>query len=238
MSLKAILFDLDGTLLPMEQEHFVNAYFGGLGARLAPHGYDPQALVKAIWQGTAAMVKNDGKKTNEEVFWEAFVAIFGERVRADIPLFDAFYREDFAGCVQRSCGFDSRARAVVDLVKQKGWQAVLATNPLFPSIATELRMRHAGLCPSDFALYTTYENARYCKPNLHYYRDILAQLSLSPEECLMVGNDVGEDMVVEEMGMRVFLLTDCLINKGNADISRYPQGDFDALLAFLEEQTK
>ena len=49
----------------------------------------------------------------------------------------------------------------------------------------------------------------------------------------MVGNDVGEDMVAENLGMQVFLLTDCLINKKSADLSRYPHGGFPELLALL-----
>jgi FMN phosphatase YigB (HAD superfamily) len=115
-----------------------------------------------------------------------------------------------------------------------GLRLVLATNPLFPALATHSRVRWAGLETGDFELITTYENARRCKPNPQYYLDILDQLGLSPEECLMVGNDVGEDMVAQKLGMQVFLLTDCLINKHGADISSYPQGSFDALLTFLQ----
>lgn len=83
-------------------------------------------------------------------------------------------------------------------------------------------------------LYTTYENSRYCKPNLNYYRDILRQLGAPAEECLMVGNDVAEDMVAQQLGMQVFLLTDCLLNTHGADISQYPNGSFDDLRRFLD----
>ena len=110
---------------------------------------------------------------------------------------------------------------------------MLATNPLFPAIATESRIRWAGLNKDDFELYTTYENSCFCKPNLDYYREILSRLGLQPEECLMVGNDVGDDMVARELGMQVFLLTDCLINKTNADLSQYPHGGFDELMAYI-----
>ena len=51
----------------------------------------------------------------------------------------------------------------------------------------------------------------------------------------MVGNDVSEDMIAAQLGMQVFLLTDCMINKDNIDISQYPHGSFDALMAFLQE---
>ena len=86
----------------------------------------------------------------------------------------------------------------------------------------------------DFEWITTYENSKYCKPNLRYYQEVLERLGVAPEDCLMVGNDVGDDMVAEELGMQVFLLTDCLINKTDKDLSRYPNGGFDELLRFLE----
>ena len=122
---------------------------------------------------------------------------------------------------------------MIRAVKDSGRTAVLATNPLFPAIATYSRVKWAGLDPEEFALITTYENSCHSKPNPDYYREILEKLNLQPEECLMVGNDASEDTVPEELGMQVFLLTDCLINKQNRDISRYPQGGFPELLEYI-----
>ena len=234
MSIKAVLFDLDGTLLPMDQELFTKAYFKGLATHLAPHGYEPQSLIDAIWKGTAAMIKNDGTQTNEIAFWNAFAGVFGEQVRTDEPKFDEFYRTGF-NAVRDVCGFAPKAADIVRILREKGIKVVLATNPIFPSIATENRIRWAGLEPSDFELYTTYENISYCKPNLSYYEEILKRIGAEASECIMVGNDVGDDMVAEKLGMKVFLLTDNLINKGAEDISGYPQGDFDALSNFLDK---
>ncbi len=234
MSIKTVLFDLDGTLLPMDQDLFVKSYLGRIGRAMAQHGYDAKKLVETIWTGTAAMVKNDGSKANEAVFWDVFANVFGEEARKDLPLFDAFYRNGFPA-VRESCGFTPRAKEVLARVKELGLQAVLATNPIFPAVATHQRIQWAGLDPSDFLHITTYENAGFCKPNPAYYREILHKLNLVPEECLMVGNEVTEDMVAETLGLQVFLLTPCLINKQNADLSRWPHGDFDDLLAFLEQ---
>jgi FMN phosphatase YigB (HAD superfamily) len=233
MKPKMILFDLDGTLLPMDQDVFVKTYFGAIAKKLAPHGYEPQKLVQSIWVGTKAMIKNDGSKKNEQAFWDTFAGIYGEQVRDEIVYFDEFYEQNFDG-VQVSCGFNAEAAKTVRQLKEAGYRLALATNPIFPSIATEKRMRWAGLDRSDFELYTTYENSRYCKPNLKYYEDILTALDVKAEECLMVGNDVGEDMIAENLGMKVFLLTDCLINRENKDISVYPHGSFAELLAFVD----
>ena len=234
MNLKVVLFDLDGTLLPMDQEKFTKGYFKLLAAKLAPYGYGPEKLVDEVWKGTAAMVRNSGGRSNEAAFWECFRQGYGEEKLADRPLFDEFYAEDFQKA-RDCCGFNPKAAEAVSKIGDKGYRLVLATNPIFPAIATESRIRWAGLEPKDFEFYTTYENSGYCKPNPDYYREILNRLQVSPGECLMVGNDVTEDMVAETLGMKVFLLTDCLINKEEKGISVYPNGSFEQLLAFVEQ---
>lgn len=231
--IKYILFDLDGTLLPMDQEVFVKDYFERLARHLAPMGYEAQALFKNLWKGVGAMVMNDGKVKNETVFWKVFEQIYGEKVYDDIPAFDEFYRTDFQN-TSKVCGFNVQAKECVDRVKDMGYHVVLATNPIFPAVATESRMRWAGLEPSDFEYYTTYENSSYGKPNLKYYEEILEKIGAKAEECLMVGNDVAEDMVTLKLGMKVFLLDDCLINKYNENIENYPHGGFEQLMRYIE----
>ena len=232
MKITTVLFDLDGTLLPMDQDVFVKDYFGRIAAKLAPQGYDPKSLVEMIWRGTGVMVKNDGSKTNEEAFWKYAVSVYGGKIVKDKHFFDEFYETEFDK-VKGVCGFQPAAAEIVYGLKEKGYRVALATNPIFPARATQWRIQWAGLKPEDFELYTTYENARYCKPNLDYYREVLKQLDVSPEECLMVGNDVGEDMVASQLGMKVFLLTDCLINKRDGDITQYPHGDYCALKQYI-----
>lgn len=229
MKLKMILFDLDGTLLPMDQEQFTKAYFKGLAAKLVPLGFEADLLMHGIWTGIHAMVENDNSRSNEAVFWEVFPACFGTKKVPEKEVLEEYYRTEFQK-VADACGYNEKARTTVEAIKRMGCRTVLATNPIFPAIATESRVRWAGLEPSMFELITTYENSGLCKPNVKYYEDILNKVGCSPEECLMVGNDVTEDMVAQSLGMKVFLLTDCLINKNNVDISIYPSGDFDQLL--------
>ena len=93
--MRYVLFDLDGTLLPMDQDAFVNGYFGYLVKKMAPHGYEPKELIRNIWAGTAAMVKNDGSRTNEEAFWDCFASVYGEKCREDVRVFEEFYAVEF-----------------------------------------------------------------------------------------------------------------------------------------------
>ena len=231
--IKAVLFDLDGTLLPMDQDLFIKTYFSYLAKKLAPYGYESKKLIGAILAGTDSMIKNDGNCTNEEAFWQTFCKIFGKNAKNDMPYFDEFYSVDFAK-IRAVCGYTPKAKECVYHLKEQNIQVVLATNPIFPAVATQQRIQFAGLEPNDFELFTTYENSRFCKPNLKYYQDIISHLGLKAEECVMVGNDVSDDMVTAKMGMKVFLLTDCLMNKDNVDISAYPNGNFDDLITYLK----
>lgn len=232
MNLKAVLFDLDGTLLPMDQDLFVKSYFKGLAAKLASHGYESQKLLKVIWDGTGAMIKNDGSCRNEEIFWKIFLGAYGEDAEKERDFIEEFYKVEFQD-VKKVCGFTPKAAELIHKLKKAGYRVILATNPLFPPVATESRVRWAGLKPEDFEFITTYDNSSYCKPNPKYYREILKRQRLKPEECMMVGNDVDEDMIAGELGMQVFLLTDCLINRKEKDISVYPNGGFEELLKYL-----
>ncbi len=234
MSLKVILFDLDGTLLPMDQDEFIKTYFGLLSQKLNNYGYEQDKLINSIWNGTIRMIANDGSKTNEKVFWEYFKEVYGDHVINDEVIFKDFYLKEFQ-LVKNVCGFTSKSKKLIDYLKQQEYKLILATNPIFPAIATYSRIKWAGLEKEDFSYITTYENSSFSKPNIKYYLEILKKNNISPEQCLMVGNDVTEDMIVTKLGVKVFLLTECLINKNNEDINIYPHGSFDDLINYIKK---
>lgn len=229
---KAVLFDLDGTLLPMDQDKFTQEYFGALSKAMAPH-VDPRALVNAVWAGTEAMVKNDGAYSNSDVFWSVFTGIFGAQASSDIEYFDAFYATVFP-TLRSNFGFEPRASQTVERLRKAGKRLVLASNPIFPLAAQQSRVEAAGVDIGAFEFFTSYENSHYCKPNPLYYTEIVERLGLDPSECLMVGNDATEDMIARKVGLDVFLLTDGLINTKNVDITEFDRGDYDALNTYLD----
>lgn len=237
---KVILFDLDGTLLPMDQEKFTKAYFYTLINKLASLGFPAQTeeekkiLASAIWSGTYAMMKNDGSCTNEERFFLDFSTIMGKDISYLKPELDGFYKDEF-NAVSAVCGRNPLVAEVISKLKSRGCRLAVATNPLFPIRANEARLSWAGLSLSDFEYCTCYENSRYCKPKLEYYKDILASLGVSGEDCMMVGNDVREDMVARELGMDVFLITDYIINVENRDIDEFLHGSWSDFKKYIEE---
>lgn len=233
MPITTVMFDLDGTLLPMDPELFIKDYFGRIIRHMAPHGYEAQTLIDLLWKGTGAAIENDGSCSNEEIFWSVAKDMCGEKIIKDKPLFDEFYVKEFDK-VKASCGFAPESAGIIASLKKRGLRVILATNPIFPAQATKWRIQWAGLKFEDFDLVTTYENSCHCKPNTDYYRDILARFDLKGEECIMVGNDVQEDMIARTLGMKVFLLTPCLIDRNNEDISVYPHGGYKELADFLD----
>ncbi len=227
--MNTFIFDLDGTLLPMPSlDKFIEAYIKALTDKMIYYGFEPQQLVKALMSGTKLMIKNDGAMTNEERFWSEFDRLFGKEVRQYEGVFEEFYRNEFI-LAKDATYTHPLANSCIQLLKEKGYMIVLATNPVFPRVATQSRMKWAGLNPEDFELITTYEISSYCKPNMEYYKEILTKINREAKDCIMVGNDVTEDMCAAQLGMDTFLLTECLICPEGEDYSGFSQGGFDEL---------
>lgn len=231
--LNTILFDLDGTLLSFVQEEFIQAYFKALLGHLAPMGYDGEKLTAALWKGTGAMIRNNGERTNRQVFWEVFTQELGVGALSLESNLNDFYVYEFDN-VRSVLRRQVDRRGVIEKLRGKGYGVVLATNPVFPAVAVETRLRWAGLHSEDFDDITTYENSRHSKPNPDYYRDILAHIGRQPEECLMIGNNPVDDMAALTVGLDGFLVTDYLENPDNVSIDTFKRGTFQELETCLD----
>lgn len=231
--LECVMFDLDRTLLYMDQIAFTKAYLGEIGEFMTRYGYEPSRLAKTIMSCTYEMIANDGSNTNYTVFWSAFARAYGESALGDMPRFDKFYVKRF-DALSTDCGKIAGAAEAVEKIRAMGLKLVLASNPVFPRIAMEKRAAWAGVDAGIFDYVTSYENSKFCKPNPQYYTEIASKLSVAPENCLMVGNDVSDDIVpAKRAGLKVFLLPEYILNPKNADISEYTRGGFDELLEYI-----
>lgn len=65
--IKVVLFDLDGTLLPMDDKIFTEDYFTRIIEKISHQGYHSDQLVRGIWKGIKSMITNNGEKLNEYV---------------------------------------------------------------------------------------------------------------------------------------------------------------------------
>lgn len=231
--LECVMFDLDRTLLYMDQMAFTKAYLGEIGEFMTRYGYESSRLAKTIMSCTYEMIANDGSNTNHTVFWSAFAKAYGESALGDKPRFDKFYVKRF-DALSTDCDKIAGAVEAVEKIRAMGLKLVLASNPVFPRLAMEKRAAWAGVDARVFDYVTSYENSKFCKPNPQYYTEIASKLSVAPENCLMVGNDVSDDIVpAKRAGLQVFLLPEYILNPKNADTSEYPYGGFDELLEYI-----
>ncbi len=209
---KAILYDMDGTLVPMDMKEFTDGYFKLLAKRLAPYGIPADKLIDSVWKGTAAMVRNDGSRKNTEAFWELFYKLTEVTDKSIENECDDFYGREFKDAKVFTQD-NPLAVEAVKLSREKADIVALATNPLFPMVGQVTRMNWVGLKPDDFDLVTSYESDSFCKPNPRYFEEVCARLGVKPSECLMIGNDEEEDMYAActVCGMDGFLVTDTMI---------------------------
>ncbi|MTI96104.1 MAG: HAD family hydrolase [Firmicutes bacterium] len=231
MKYKGIFFDLDGTLLALDMDRFLEQYLRGLTGKVARH-VPPEHFVKSLMAATKDMQTNDGRGTNEQVFAQSFFAKVDSQPEQLMPLFDDFYANEYKALGDGIEPLPS-ARKAVELALQHGAKVVVATNPLFPRIAVETRLHWAGLADMPFDHITSYENSSFCKPNPAYYQEILDKFNLQGKDCLMVGNDPLEDLAASELDFDTFLLEDHMIER-NSKYQPTWRGSWDQLLEILE----
>ncbi len=230
--IKTVLFDLDGTLLPIDMKKFLSIYFEEMGMHFSEH-IDPELLTQYVWKATSDLVNNRDKRTNAEVFWDSFKQLTGNHPELVEEKFTPFYDGSYKKTKVATSPSITMQKAVAHLL-EKGIKVIVATNPLFPESAVHDRIRWAGLNPEDFSYISSLEKNCHCKPNTAFYEEIVDHQDLNPSECMMVGNDAKEDMVARELGMTTYLVTDHLINHGDEPIVADHIGTSKDFLEFVQ----
>jgi len=232
-----LLFDLDGTLVHFGYDEFLQAYLQAIGAKVASF-VDPKKFVKQLLASTTAMLNSlDPSRSNEEVFWDHFRQSIDLDVDKLLPVLDDFYVRDFPKLQQILKPTPlPQARSLVAGLLAEGYQVVIATNPVFPRVAIEERLRWGNLHDLPYTLVTTYENSTYCKPHVEYYQEILKKVDRSPRQCMMIGNNTCEDLVAADLGIVTYLVEDCLLDDGPFYRTPHFRGTFRDLVAFVESR--
>lgn len=234
--LTTVLFDLDGTLLEMKTDPFVKEYLQVLGTYIGDR-YDAEKLLGWVWTATRAMItSNEPSKTNEEIFIEHFLATSGIARDEIWPIFDSFYRDVFPTLSHLTYP-SPWGKKLVQAAKDKGYRVAVATNPVFPRDAIHSRLAWIELAPDDFELVTVYEESHYTKPNPGYFLEICEKLNITPQECVMVGNHMQEDMVASKVGMKTFLVTNHLEDRGEPQYEIDERGSLEELYTAITRKT-
>ena len=231
---RAVLFDLDGTLCPMELEEFLGGYFKDIARFAAEHGVDAEKFARAFGAGALAMGKREaGGKTNYDVFWDTFFATF-DRDEADWEALFAGYYDTRFGAIGVGVVPNPATRRAVDALVAKGYPLVLATQPMFPRRAVEWRLEWAGVADAPFRYISTYENSTAVKPQVEYYAEVLGACGLSADEVLMVGNNTVDDLAAAKLGVDVYLVTDHLLDPEGRGLEGIDHGTMEEFASWVD----
>ncbi len=232
-----VMLDLDDTLLGGVAEHFMPAYLDALGQFFSPD--DPNRSIRKVINAIMAMVDNqDPAKSLEQVFDETFYPSMGLVKSEIIDKIYEFY-ETVHATLQPTTHVIPGAHEFIAALRERGRDIVIATNPLFPRIATSQRLAWAGfpIDRSGFKLVSTYEGFHFAKPNPAYYQEILAQTGCAEQPVVMMGDSLsndGEPMLQLDIPFFHF-------NPGAAGTNhtgQFPAGGYDAALAWIDEQAE
>lgn len=230
---KAVLFDLDGTLVDVDMNRFVPVYLrrltGYLGDRV-----DPVRATQSLHHSVAAMFANtDASRTLESILLEV--------LESELEVSP----EHYAKCLEQFCQNDLEemrslvtghplSTQLVESALERGWDVVLATNPIFPRAVIDARIAWGELDGEVFHHVTDYETAHFCKPNEAFFEEIIDRLQVPAEACLMVGNDTLHDLSASQVGMQTCLLTPWSIRRAGTQFKADWQGRHEDLLALIE----
>jgi HAD superfamily hydrolase (TIGR01662 family) len=146
------------------------------------------------------------RRTNSEVALESIAQVAGCESNAVLAHMMAFYTNaypDLRDCVEMV----PHAADAIHTLQDRGLAVVIATNPLYPLEAVRQRLAWAGVpdAAEAYALVTHSENMHFCKPEPAYYGEILARVGIEPDEAVMVGDSIGNDLIPAEIvGLHTF----------------------------------
>ena len=234
--IKAVLFDLDGTLLDIDMNAFLLDYFRLIAQMAEERDFgNGKELVAQIWRSTDVMIhEHSPDMFNEEIFMSDFLAHWGGPEHEVRPFFDEFYEKVYPRLYYHGKEFPLVPQLVREIIEQ-GYQVVIATQSVFPRTAIQERMDWAGVGHYPYSYVTCYENMHYCKPYVDYYLEIAKNIGVVPEECIMVGNDTGEDLPAGKIGMQTYLIEDRLIDKEPVSCEPDWRGTWSELFELLKK---
>ncbi|WP_316607540.1 HAD family hydrolase [uncultured Ruminococcus sp.] len=231
---KLIMCDLDNTLLPIyTQERFAEMWLRDMSKKFAQRGLELKPALDGVSRGIRAMIFNESGKKNIDVFYEVVKEVSGYTEAQIAPILYDYYTTTFENVYDLTLPNPYAVR-IAELMRMKAQYAVIATMPVFTMEAVEARMAWVGLNPEMFDYITTAVTSSYSKPNPLYFQEILDRFRVKPDEALMIGNDVREDMQpCKALGIDTFLVTNHIITH-DLPFDEFRRGGYADLVAFLE----
>ncbi len=232
-----LLLDLDDTLLINPMKPFMEGYLSLLSQHLENY-VSADLMINRLIKATDKMVdKVHTYQTLEMVFDADFYPPLGLQAQELRSTIYHFYTDIFPALKEITTPRPEAIKAVKHAFSF-GYRVVIATNPLFPAIATSQRLEWAGLPASEypFDLVTSYESMHFAKPNSAYFAEILAQLGWPPEQPVcMAGNYYKHDILpLQCLGIPGYLIENGHDSEQNTSIEGISAGPLENLIPWMD----
>ena len=233
-----LLLDLDGTLLGNDMDRFAQVYMQALANYMVTSGMIEESqqknFAKVLWAATQKMIENNYPGvTLKETFDASFYPVLGIDQEKAKAIIDQFYAQIFP-TLKYVTEYRPEAVALIKEAIKRGYRLAIATNPLFPRVATLHRLAWAGFPAEDhpFEVISSYEDFHFAKPNTAYFAELLARMNWPEGPVVMVGNDPFDDIAgAKSLGLPTFQVID--ENFPEAAQS-YPSGQLKDLIPWLD----
>ncbi|MEL6405375.1 MAG: DinB family protein [Chloroflexota bacterium] len=214
--IKAVFLDMDNTLLLNPDKVFAQRFLSLWDDFLSAEGISDasQRFRNAI------RIMGHAQRGNSSN-WAVTVREMGNDVTDTEALLRRFYAEvypELASCIAPVDG----AADLIYRLREEDYLVVIATNPIYPESAIQQRMAWAGL-PTEDGIYEFISSAdtmHFAKPDPCYYGELLARVGIEPDEALMVGDSMGNDIrPAQTVGLRTFHIGEAGLTNFMAQVS-------------------
>lgn len=208
--IKSVFLDLDNTLLHNPDRAFTIEYL-----RRIDYYFQEKLDAFQISKSVRASIPQiqtslDFHKSNHSILLDICTEQLNIAPDKINNTLNDFYLTDYTQlkpCTQAVSG----AMDLIQDLLARDYSIIIATNPIYPKIAVETRLKWAGLADIlDVCEFITHsENMHFAKPNTAYYGELLARVGVEPDEVLMVGDSLKNDILpAQTLGIHTYHVTE------------------------------
>jgi len=227
--IEAVLLDLDNTLIHNPDHQFALAFMQCIDEHFQKY-LGVKDISSGFRKGIKALSSQIHRNTNTKVMIETLVDETQLSLGKIQETYQSFYVESYP-TLQHHVSPVAKATNLIEYLFEHDMSLIIATNPLYPTIAIQQRLVWAGLEKylDNFTLVTSSDNMHTCKPNIGYYSEILDRIKLPAKQCLMIGDSLRNDIKpAKQLSMQTYHIAD------TSDLPKF----IEHVQQILEKQTK
>lgn len=210
MSIRAILIDVDGTLIQRGDVPLFTHSMQVLSRQLNGVHSSAAFVAEAKTALNASLDSLYPLETIGERFYRTLDERLGCPPNSIVKIFQTFY-ETGLGDLRVPPLSESASADLLEWLSESGYRIIAAGDPKLDSRIVKQLLQFSRFSEEQFPFeyVSSLELTHFGKKHPHFYEEILALLNLRPDEALMVGDDWQTDIqTAASVGLNTFWITD------------------------------